>query len=90
MCKYRIDLLNYVVRPVHSASFMAGHKAGQFAATETNRMLPESVIEPAATGWSAPIVFTPEKDGTLHLCIDYHKLNAVTIRECYHLPCTNE
>ena len=31
--------------------------------------------------------FVKKKDGTLWICVDYHPLNAVTIKNKYPLPC---
>jgi hypothetical protein len=36
--------------------------------------------------WEAPVLFVKKKDGTLRLCIDYRKLNKVTIKNKYLLP----
>uniref|UniRef100_UPI0035D035F9 reverse transcriptase family protein n=1 Tax=Bartonella sp. AC142YNZD TaxID=3243448 RepID=UPI0035D035F9 len=36
--------------------------------------------------WGAPVLFVQKKDGTLRLCIDYRKLNRVTIKNKYPLP----
>jgi hypothetical protein len=33
-----------------------------------------------------PILFVPKKDGTLRLCVDYRKLNDITIKNRYPLP----
>lgn len=46
-------------------------------------MLAKKIIEPAQTERDAPIVFVPKKDGSLHFCVDYQKLNAVTVRNTY-------
>ena len=32
------------------------------------------------------MLFVKKKDGTLRLCIDYRKLNRVTVKNKYHLP----
>jgi hypothetical protein len=32
------------------------------------------------------VIFVPEKDGTQRLCMDYHALNEVTIKNMYPLP----
>ena len=33
-----------------------------------------------------PIVFAQKKDGSIRVCVDYHNLNKVTIKNCYPLP----
>jgi hypothetical protein len=32
------------------------------------------------------VIFVPRKDGTQRLCVDYHALNEVTIKNKYSLP----
>ena len=43
-------------------------------------------IRPAASLWGAPVLFVKKKDGNMRLCVDYHDLNAVTIKNKYPLP----
>ena len=38
----------------------------------------------------APILFVPQPDGSLRLCIDYRGLNKITIKNKYPLPLMNE
>ncbi|MBW0469620.1 hypothetical protein O181_009335 [Austropuccinia psidii MF-1] len=39
---------------------------------------------------SAPVLFVKKKDGGLHLCFDYRKLNAVTRKNKYPVPTINQ
>ncbi|MBW0551990.1 hypothetical protein O181_091705 [Austropuccinia psidii MF-1] len=38
----------------------------------------------------APVLFVKKKDGGLHLCVEYHKLNAVTRKNKYPVPPINQ
>ena len=43
-------------------------------------------IQPSNSPCSSPVLFSPKKDGTLRLCVDYRGLNAITKRNRYPLP----
>jgi hypothetical protein len=43
-------------------------------------------IHPSSSPWGCPTIFVKKKDGTLHMCVDYRPLNAVTIKNKYLLP----
>jgi len=48
--------------------------------------LKKGFIRPSESPAGYPVLFQKKKDGTLRLCIDYKKLNAVTVRNSYPLP----
>ena len=49
-------------------------------------MLTENVIRPSESAWASPITLVPKRDGSTRFCVDYCKLNSVTIRDQYPLP----
>jgi hypothetical protein len=49
-------------------------------------LLEKGFIRPSSSPWGAHVIFLPKKDGTQRLCVNYHALNEVTIKNKYPLP----
>jgi hypothetical protein len=49
-------------------------------------LLEKGFIRPSSSPWGAPVIFVPKKDDTQRLCMDYHALNEVTVKNKYPLP----
>jgi hypothetical protein len=49
------------------------------------KLLEKGFICPSSSSWGAPVIFVLKKNGTQRLCIDYHALNEVTIKNMYPL-----
>ncbi|KAA0043250.1 gag protease polyprotein [Cucumis melo var. makuwa] len=53
---------------------------------QLQELLDKGFIRPSVSPWEAPVLFVKNKDGLMHLCIDYKELNKVTIKNRYPLP----
>jgi hypothetical protein len=53
---------------------------------QLQELLDKGFICPSTSPWGCPALFMKKKDESLRLCIDYHPLNAVTIKNKYPLP----
>ena len=50
----------------------------------------KGVIQPSSSPYASPIVIVRKKDGSIRLCVDYRKLNAVTRKDAFPLPRIDE
>ena len=53
-------------------------------------MLDTGVIRPSNSPWCNAVVLVRKKDGSLHFCIDFRKLNSLTVKDSHPLPCICE
>lgn len=53
-------------------------------------MLAKGLIRVSNAPCGAPILFARKKDGSLRLCVDYRRLNNITIKNVYPLPLIHE
>ena len=55
-----------------------------------NTWLCEGNIRPSNSPYASQVVIVQKKSGEIHLCVDYRKLNSITIQDAFPLPCIGE
>jgi len=73
-------------RPRRAQPYRAIHASRDIIAKEVQRQRDLGVIEPSSAEWAFPVVLVPKPDGTMRFCVDYRRLNEVTVRDVYPLP----
>jgi hypothetical protein len=86
---HRIDLIPGQ-NTVHCQPYREGHRARAVESAEIERMIKAEVIEPATSEWASPIFLVAKPDGPTRFCVDYRKLNAITVCDSYPLPRMDE
>ena len=53
--------------------------------TQLHELLDKGFVRPSVLPWGVPILFVKKKNGALRMCIDYRKINNVTVKSKYLL-----
>ena len=72
--------------PIASRPYRVDYKSRKVIEDQVADMLDKDVIQPSVSPWSAPVVLVPKPDGSLRFCIDFRRLNSVTILDQFPLP----
>ena len=49
-------------------------------------MLERGMVVPSKSPWASPPLLVPKEGGQARLCVDYRKVNSLTIKDSYPLP----
>ncbi|GKC99024.1 putative reverse transcriptase domain-containing protein [Tanacetum coccineum] len=58
----------------------------QALSTQLQEFFDKGFIRPSSSPWGASVLFVKKKDGSFRMCIDYRKLNKLTVKNRYPLP----
>ena len=70
--------------PVRLPPYRLPHAYRSDIHQELQEMLAQ-IIKPSTSEWAAPIVLV-KKDGSLRLCVDYHRRNSASLTDAYPMP----
>lgn len=73
-------------RPIKQRPYRTTPEKHQFINEEVNRMKRTGAVKDSTSPWASPVVVVDKKTGDLRFCVDYRKLNNVTIKDAYPAP----
>eukprot|EP00833_Pecoramyces_ruminatium_P011005 jgi/Orpsp1_1/1185037/evm.model.c7180000092080.1 len=71
--------------PIYPMNILQNQEADKYI----DENLSKGFIRPSKSPAAYPVLFQIKKDGSLRFCVDYRKLNEVTVKDSYPLPLYN-
>nr|GEV00837.1 hypothetical protein [Tanacetum cinerariifolium] len=71
--------------PVARAPYQLAPAEMQELSTQLQELSDRGFIRPSSSPWGASVLFVKKKDGSFQMCIDYRKLNKLTVKNRYPL-----
>ncbi|GKE34515.1 putative reverse transcriptase domain-containing protein, partial [Tanacetum coccineum] len=72
--------------PVARAPYRLAPSEMQKLSNQLQELADRGFIRPSTSPWGALVLYVKKKDGSFKMCIDYRKLNKLTIKNHYPLP----
>nr|GEX60112.1 putative reverse transcriptase domain-containing protein [Tanacetum cinerariifolium] len=80
--EFQIDLVPGVA-PVARAPYRLAPFEMKELAEQLQELSYKGFIRPSFSPWGAPVLFVKKKDESFRMCIDYHELNKLTVKNRY-------
>ncbi|GJU76189.1 putative reverse transcriptase domain-containing protein [Tanacetum coccineum] len=82
--EFRIELMPGAA-PVARVPYCLAPSELKELSDQLKELLEKGFIRPSSSPWGAPMLFVKKKDGSFRMCIDYRKLNKLTVKNRYPL-----
>ena len=77
-------------RPIRQKSRQTSQAKAEVIWGFIENMEGRNVIRPSKSAWASPVLLAAKKNGKWRFCVDYRRLNDVTVKDAYPLPRIDE
>ena len=73
-------------QPIAQRPYRQSHSDAEETARQVRELLAKGLIQESVSPYAAPITLADKKDGSKRLCVDYRRLNKITVADKTPLP----
>ena len=84
LVKFEIDTEEH--KPIRNSPYRISKHESDIMEKEIKQYLELGLIRTSNSPWSSPVLMIRKPDGGIRFCIDYRKLNNITVKDSYPLP----
>ena len=79
--KLRHVIRTTVEEPIYTPAYRKSQAEREEIKKQIDEMLEAGIIRKSKSPWSSPIILVPKPNNTKRLCVDYRKLNKITVQQ---------
>ncbi|KAI9550771.1 hypothetical protein GHT06_004558 [Daphnia sinensis] len=72
--------------PVHSSPYRVSETERKVIQEQVQKMPADGIVTSSRSPWSSSVVLVKKNNGEIRFCVDYRRLNSVTVKDVYPLP----
>lgn len=76
--------------PVNSRPYRYSPQHKDEIEKQVKALLSAGLITPSVSPFASPVILVLKKDGSWRFCVDYRKLNSITVKNCFPMPLVEE
>jgi len=85
---HSIPLIN--TAPIKLRPYKISLEQSKALKNEIHKLMEKGLIVPSHSPWAFPVLLVKKKTGDWRMCVDYRRLNEITIKDAYALPFIDE
>jgi len=84
VCQHEIKVTSN--EPIRLKPYPIPFSMKDVVSREIDKMMQAGIIEESDSPYSSPVVLVKKKDGSVRFCVDYRRLNDITVFDCEPMP----